>query len=213
MTLGAWVLLSCGDGGVDSEPGPVVDNFVWTPTTAGEEFFGAPPEGAQCPLEPEGDCPSPEDDEECRGLPLDGSCIASFIPECLQGFTVLSVYTQRPDGSPLCNWITLEQPSSRNIAAGDEVELRAFHFALTSPIGGDARIALAVGDELVVERTVLIPQPFNFIVASWVATKDIPAGTPILFHIDNHGNNEYGLVELNICDEREVGDTETPCFL
>lgn len=210
VSVEALVLLSCGDG---LSAGPIVDNLDWTPSDAGAEFFGVAPEGAICPVEVEGDCPSPEEDEQCEGIPPDGSCVASFIPECLQGFTVLAIYTRQADGSPRCNWITLEQPSLRPIRAGAEIELRAFHFALTTPFGEQARVALVVGDQLVVERLIQIPQPFNFITASWVADRDFPEGTRILFHVDNHGNNEYGLVELNICNDREVGDDGTPCFL
>lgn len=209
LCIGALMLLSCGDSETGSSPGALVDNLDWTPTTDGEEFFGVAPEGATCPLEPEGDCPVPEDD--CVVLPSGGVCITSFIAECLDQFTVLSVYTQRPDGTALCNWVTLEQTSLRPIRAGDEIEVRAFYFPLTSPIGGEARVAFAIGDELVMERTILIPQPFDFITESWVATKDFPVGTRLLFHVDNHGNNEYGLVEVNICNERE--DDTTPCFL
>ncbi|MEM7436010.1 MAG: hypothetical protein AAF436_12715 [Myxococcota bacterium] len=212
LALLGVLLVGCGDGsGGASVAGPIVDNLDWVPTDAGEEFFGAPPPGATCPPEPEGDCPTSDDD--CVVIPPGGTCVTSYVAECLDQFTVLAVYTQRPDGNPLCNWVTLEQPSLRPIRAGDEIEVRAFHFPLNAPFGGTARIAFVVGDVLAVEESVQIPQPFNFINASWVATKDFPEGTPILFHVDNHGNNEYGLVEANICDERPVGDTDTPCFL
>ena len=207
----ASLIAACGDSGSESESGPgaLVDNLLWVPTQDGQELFGVPPEGKQCPLEPEGECPVPEDD--CVVVPPGGTCVISFVAECLDQFTVLSVYTQRPDGSPLCNWITLEQPSLRWIREGEEVEVRAFYFPLTSPIGGQARIGLAVDDQIAVERIITIPQPFDFITSSWIADRDYPPGTRILFHVDNHGNNEYGLVEANVCADRVPGDRETLC--
>ena len=195
ITASLLVLLGCGssDG---SNAAPLVDNLDWVPTDAGVEFFGPPPEDGVCPFTPEGDCPVP--DGECVVIPAGSNCVVSFIPECQDTFTVLAVYTRRPDGTPLCNWITLAQPSLRAIRAGDEVEIRVYHWPLNSPVGGEARIALSVGDELAFEQLILIPQVFQFYTGTWTATKDFPVGTTVLFHVDNHGANEYGLVEINV---------------
>lgn len=175
---------------------PLIDNLDWVPTTSGEEIFGTPPPTAICILEPEGDCPVPED--ECVTIEPGSNCIVSFIAECLDQFTVLSVYTRRPDGTVGCNWITFEQPSLTPIRIGDSVEVRAFHFALNAPVGAEAHIMLSIGDELVFEETVLIPRDFEFYDGTWIATEEFPPGTPVRFHIDNHGSNEYGLVEVNV---------------
>ncbi len=188
IAAGIWLVIGCGssDGGV---PGPLVDNAQWRQTTDGEEFFGEPPAGATCPP-PEGDCPDFETDE-CVVVP--SNCDVSFVAECFAPFTVLSVYTD------VCDWITLEQPSLRAIRKGDEIETRAFHFALNAPVGGEARISLTVGDEMIFDERVLIPQPDSAPLGrTWIATQDFEAGTPMLFHVDNHGDNEYLLVEVNI---------------
>jgi hypothetical protein len=138
----------------------------------------------------------------------DSSCIASFVPECLDSFTVLSVYTRMPDARlTLCNWLTLEQPSLRAIRAGDQVEIRARHAELTAPVPGEARMIFVVGDEAVLEYEVLIPSDFNFPSEIWTAPKDYPAGTPLLWHVDNHGANEYMLIEVNVCDPSSDADT------
>lgn len=194
-------ILSCssGDASVSSSPGPLVDNTQWVPTEDGEEFFGAPPEGSECELVPI-DCdefPWPEDD--CVEFTATSTCIASFVPECLDTFTVLAVYTRMPDDRiPLCNWITLEQPSLRAIRAGDQVEVRTRHSQLTAPVPGLARMSFVIGDEQVLDYEVTIPTDFQFPDAIWTAPKDYPAGTPLLFHVDNHGQNEYMLIEVNI---------------
>jgi hypothetical protein len=128
------------------------------------------------------------------------TCVAAFVPECLDTFTVLAVYTRmRDDRLPLCNWITLEQPSLRAIRAGDQVEVRTRHSRLTAPVPGEARMAFVVGDEQVLDYSVSIPTDSDFPDPPlWTAPKDYPAGTPLLFHVDNHGQNEYMLIEVNI---------------
>ena len=146
-----FTLGSCGEGtsSTASNPGPLVDNTQWIPTEAGEEFFGPPPEGAQCeltPIECQEEYPWPEG--ECVTFEATSTCVAAFVPECLDQFTVLAVYTRMPDDRvSLCNWLTLEQPSLRAIQPGDQVEVRARHSQLTAPVPAEARIAFVVGDE------------------------------------------------------------------
>jgi hypothetical protein len=201
VALCACLSSSCG-GGSPSDPGPLVDNTQWVPSNDGEEFFGAPPEGAACELTPI-DCPEyPWPDGECVDFAPGSSCIAAVVPECLDSFTVLSIYTRMPDTRiPLCNWITLEQPSLRAIRAGDQVEVRARHSALTAPIttpATEAHMSFVVGDEIALVYSVLIPSDYRFPSATWTAPKDYPAGTRLLWHVDNHGSNEYMLIEVNI---------------
>ena len=100
---------------------------------------------------------------------------------------------------PLCNWLTLGQPSLRAIRAGDQVEIRMFHAILNAPVPGEARMMFAVDDELAFEYGVLIPSAESqFPSTVWTAPRDFPAGAPLLFHVDNHGSNEYMLIEVNV---------------
>jgi len=146
------------------------------------------------------DCPEfPWPEDECVEFEPTSTCIVSFVPECLDSFTVLSVYTRMPDDRfNLCNWITLEQPSLRAIRAGDQVEVRARHSALTAPVPGEAHMTFVIGDEVALDYTVSIPSDFVFPKATWTASKDYPAGTPLFWHVDNHGSNEYMLIEVRI---------------
>jgi hypothetical protein len=209
LTLCLGALCGCGGssssstggsgGGNPYEPGPLVDNTQWVPTTAGDDILGSPPADEECGLIPI-DCPEyPWPEDECVTFDATSTCITAFVPECLQGLTVLSVYTRMPDTRlTLCNWLTLEQPSLRNIRAGDQVEVRARHSALTAPVSGEARMTFVLGDEILFDYSVLIPSDFVFPSVTWTATKDYPAGTPMLWHVDNHGSNEYMLIEVNV---------------
>ncbi|MDH3200183.1 MAG: hypothetical protein OEM15_04745 [Myxococcales bacterium] len=187
IAAGVWLVVGCGSS-AGSDPGPLVDNTQWRQTVKGEEFFGAPPIDATCPP-PEGECPDFET-EECVDVPA--TCRVSFVAECLDAFTVLSVYTE------VCDWITFEQASLRAIRTGDEIEIRTFHFQLTAPFDGEARLSLTLGDQMIFDERLLIPQPSGPTNGTWIATKDFEAGTPMLFHVNNHGNNEYLLIEVNV---------------
>jgi len=198
------VLWSCGSSsGTPSTPGPLVDNTKWMPSEEGEEFFGAPPADSVCLPEPI-DCPEYRwRDGECVDL-AGSTCIVSFVPECFGAFTVLAVYTRMANPQlPLCNWLTLEQPSLRAIQAGDQVEVRTRHAALTAPATDPAtraRMSFVIGDQIAFDYNTLIPSASKFSTNVWTASKDYPAGTPLLFHVENHGSNEYMLIEVNILD-------------
>ena len=52
----------------------------------------------------------------------------------------------------------------------------------------------AIGDQRLGVRWLIVEFPD----AVWTAPKDYPAETPLLFHVDNHGSNEYMLIEVNV---------------
>ena len=54
------------------------------------------------------------------------------------------------------------------------------------------------------DYSVAIPSDFKFPNVTWTATKEYPEGTPLLFHVENHGANEYMLIEVNILDPNET---------
>ena len=196
------VAFACDSGSGGSNAGPLVDNTRWVPTDEGEEILGQKPDDAVCELMPidcEDEFPWPEDD--CVDFAPDSSCLTAYVPECFGTFTVLSVYTRMPnDRIPLCNWLTLAQPSLRPIRAGDQVEVRTFHSKLTAPVpNGEARMTFVVGDRIALDHSVAIPAADSqFPDATWTADKDYPEGTTLLFHVDNHGSNEYMLIEANV---------------
>jgi hypothetical protein len=148
LTVGVCAVWSCGGAGVGgtggggtggSDPGPLVDNTQWVPSTGGDEVLGAPPDDAECDTTPMG-CPEyPWPDDECVTFDGDSTCVVAYVPECFPpDYTVLAVYTRmRDDRVSLCNWLTLEQPSLRPIRAGDQVEVRTYHSTLTAPAHRD----------------------------------------------------------------------------
>jgi hypothetical protein len=208
LALCLGVLWSCGGSSSPaSDPGPLVDNTQWVPSNDGSEIFGSRPEGSACERMPS-DCPNfPWPEGECVTFEEGSTCIASYVPECFPpAYTVLAVYTRMPDDDriALCDWLTLEQPSLRAIRAGDKVEVRAYHAELTAPApDGEARMSFVIGDELIFDERIPIPFGSEFLSEVWTAPKEYPAGTQLLWHVDNHGSNEYLLIEVNILDALE----------
>jgi hypothetical protein len=118
--------------------------------------------------------------------------------------------------SGYCNYLTMVQETRAAISAGDEVFIRFWHFALTSPAGGRAYLAIAVGDRVVWDARLPIPCRGGIVgavpdgdcidtpgeadadPARFVADFDAPAGTPIYVHVQNHGDNNYSLVEASV---------------
>lgn len=191
---------SGGAGGGSAVAGPLVDNTQWVPLQDDEALFGPRPAEATCELTPIDCAEFPWPQDRCVTFEAGSSCVTAYVPECLDTFTVMAVYTRMPNpAEPLCNWLTLEQPSLRDIRAGDEVEIRMRHSSLTAPVpNGEAHMVFAIGDEVALDYNVLIPSDFAFPSEVWTAPRDFPAGTPVYFHVDNHGSNEYMLIEVNV---------------
>lgn len=132
------------------------------------------------------------------------------FPEFLQ----VGEYSYSLD-SGYCNYLTTVQETRTAIAPGDEILIRFWHFALTAPDGGKAYLAVQIGDRLVWEARLPIPCRGGLVglipggdcidtpvaadvdPARFVADFAAPAGTPIYLHVQNHGDNNYSLVEAS----------------
>jgi hypothetical protein len=142
---------------------------------------------------------------------------ACHFPEFLQvGESSYTAETGR------CNYLTLRQETLRPISAGDTFFLRLWHFALSSPNGGKAYMAVQIGDRMVWEGRLPIPCRGGLVgfvpggdcldnpdgvdadPAEFTTDFDAPAGTPIYFHLQNHGENSYNLVELSVNGQQTI---------
>jgi hypothetical protein len=97
-----------------------------------------------------------------------------------------------------CNYLTVAQPTLSAIKSGETINIRLWHYDLTAPAASEAHLGLHIGDHLAWEANVPIPTDSELLVDTWTAPADIPAGQDISFHVHNHGNNEYNLVEVSI---------------
>lgn len=97
-----------------------------------------------------------------------------------------------------CNYLTVVQPTLREVAAGARLRVRLFHFDLNAPEPAEAHAAVLVGGLGVLDERVPIPASGSLIAREVRAERAIAAGTPIYFHLHNHGQNSWALVELSV---------------
>lgn len=101
--------------------------------------------------------------------------------------------------SDLCRYGAFSQPAVAPIRVGDTIDFLLLHENLvSSKPRAQAHIAIAFGDDIVYETRIDIPAEANFLDEQWVSTIDVPAGTPVHFHLHNHGINSYRLAELSV---------------
>ena len=97
-----------------------------------------------------------------------------------------------------CNYVSLSQPILTGINAGDTVELSLWHDALVASEPGVAHVALALGEDVIWEIEPNIPstphayRPRIQIIGSYAT------GTPIVFHLHNHGSNNWRLLTVSV---------------
>lgn len=97
-----------------------------------------------------------------------------------------------------CGWATLRQETRAELVAGDDVFSRLFYFSQNSFPADVANIVLRLGDEDLWRFEVPIPVAATKLEFPTVALdRDVPAGTPVFFHVGNHGDNSWNLLEVS----------------
>ncbi len=96
----------------------------------------------------------------------------------------------------LCNYGVFSQLTAVDIGPGDLVESVFTHDDLVAPEPAQGHIALAIGGRIIYEAYVDIPQPYGLLEGQWYPDVLIPAGTPVVFHVHNHGYNSWRVVSI-----------------
>jgi hypothetical protein len=124
--------------------------------------------------------------------PADPSCpTGAYMPEVLSGEDVFSVNTGA------CSYITARQPALRDVEQGESLVARVWHFALNASESATGHVSLRLGESTLLDETVPIPSPGGLLAIQQVADSAFPEGTPVYFHLHNHGDNSWSLVELS----------------
>lgn len=101
------------------------------------------------------------------------------------------------DTGAACGWATAAQPLVADVAPGDELVLRVFYFTQTTFPASEAQLALRIGDDVVWSATVPIPAESGLVPrAPFAVQTRAPEGTPVFFHVGNHGDNAWNLLEV-----------------
>ena len=126
--------------------------------------------------------------------PIDCSALA-WSYETVGGSPSLEVRT----GS--CNYLVVEQETVADALAGDVIQVRLWHYDLISFEAATAHAALRIGDVDVFDVEIPLPASevvdAEMVVQEVTLSEDLPTGTPAVFHLHNHGENTWNLVEIS----------------
>ena len=162
------------DGGSDdagSAAESMIDNTLWVVAPREDDPF------------------YPEDDADVVPCPE-----AQYGAE-VQGDEVwFSVETMR------CNYLTVRQPLGVDVAEGAQLRVRLWHFRITMSEGTYTHV-IAAGErpDTLWETELPVPTssggllPFERV----PVPRDLSAGEPIYWHLRNHGQNSWHLVEVS----------------
>lgn len=195
----AWVLTlaaACGGPGTASESATETGGTTETGavTTAGSSGPEDPTgEGEFVPLvDPMGWAPVPEpEDPLAAHRPAEVVCpLGGWLFEP-QGFEVNTLQ---------CNYAMFGQPALAAVLEGRKVKATLYHFDLVAAEEATAHVALLLGETVLWETEVAIPGPANAFDIEVVAGETVPAGTPVYFHLHNHGQNTWtlGAIEVEV---------------
>ncbi len=95
-----------------------------------------------------------------------------------------------------CNYASLVQSSRASVVSGDTVDLLVYHSALSALEPAEAHVAVLLDGETLWEETIPIPSASEIYDISIVPTRDVPAGSPVVLHLHNHGGNAWKLGHL-----------------
>ena len=96
-----------------------------------------------------------------------------------------------------CDYLTVAQPSLVAVESGDSLDFRLWHTGLSGP-EGESHVAVTLGGELAWDIRISIPGESELISETLVSDFDVPVGAEVLFHIHNHGSNNYNLLDCKV---------------
>jgi hypothetical protein len=101
-----------------------------------------------------------------------------------------------------CNYVALAQPAAFTLRAGDELRAILWHYPLTTadpgPVLGHAALLVGSDPQPLIEQYVPIPGPADVYDLTVPLPQDLDLGTRLLFHLHNHGANQWHLQPLLI---------------
>ncbi len=129
-----------------------------------------------------------------RGRPTVHSCEAGSYFEAIPGWFELELARCRD------RYASVHQPSLNDLHAGDVVAFTFAHLLLRplSLATAEAYVALAINQTVVWEKVIPIQLAARTYQERFALPMDAPAGSDVVFHIDNHGENSYDVGPLEI---------------
>lgn len=96
----------------------------------------------------------------------------------------------------VCRYGSFAQPLPVALRPGDVVEATVWHLQLWAPERAQGHVALQLGDRLLWEERPTIPGNEAVYLVEVPVEQDWPAGTPLVFHVHNHGANSWRVLDV-----------------
>ena len=128
-----------------------------------------------------------------------------FAVETIDGGTWFDILTAD------CDHATVQQTTLTELAVGDTLLVWIWHYAMDHE-GGDftARLALGESAQTVWETTLPVPAQSGLIYEELTVAEPWPAGSTLWFHLSNHGDNTWSVVEFEVQSRSPVAQSSNP---
>ncbi len=104
----------------------------------------------------------------------------------------------------LCNYLSVQQSLKVAVKQGDTIELRVYQSVQVS--GTEFILGIAFGDEIVAtEAFSPAPTGSGMRLVRWVARRDWPAGTRVVWNVSNDGVNSWSIITLTATSSTAAG--------
>lgn len=129
-----------------------------------------------------------EDDPLAEHRPAEVTCTAAgwFLEN-----EILEIDTN------FCNYLALGQPSLAEVIEGRLIRLEFYHFNLVAPEPAIAHVALVIDGAPIWEQEIAIPGDAWVYEHEFAAPISAPAGSALVFHLHNHGQNTWALMSIS----------------
>jgi hypothetical protein len=97
-----------------------------------------------------------------------------------------------------CNYAAIRQPILEPIPACATIGIAFYHFDLTAPEPAQAHAAILLDGQIIWEQMIEIPGDAAVYEEKIPAPFAAPAGSEIMLHLHNHGQNTWALLELEL---------------
>lgn len=114
--------------------------------------------------------------------------------------------TYRVEGSPpflsfevntgVCNYLIASQPLLRQLREGQILEGNVWHLDLDATLPGPSHASVSIDGVVLWEVTVNVPSKAQLYPIAQVAPRDFAPGVPVVFHLHNHGTNEWTIQSI-----------------
>lgn len=97
----------------------------------------------------------------------------------------------------ICSFVTVRQPLKHALKKGDTLQLIYWHLQLTAASSAYGFFSLTLGTQRIHVNKIPIPSAPQVYEVNVPIKQSFAKGTPLYFHIHNHGSNTWKLLDLN----------------